>query len=73
MDYNREKIFELGKGFDTGLVSFSALDDSQLYALSRYYALKNEQLDDQIQEVTDSLCAIDAHLDNVYKSLKEIK
>ncbi len=73
MEFDREKIFELGKAFDTGLVSFAALDDSQVYALSRYYALKNEQLDGQIQDVTESLCAIDAHLDSVYKSLKEIK
>ena len=38
MDFNREKIFELGKSFDMGLVSFDALSDSEKYALNRYYA-----------------------------------
>jgi hypothetical protein len=73
MDFNREKIFELGKSFDLGLVSFDALSDSEKYALNRYYALKNEQLDLKIKDVTSSLNAINTRLDNVSGMLKEIK
>ena len=73
MDFNREKIFEIAKSFDLGLVSFDALSDSEKYALNRYYALKNEQLDLKIKDVTSSLNAINTRLDNVSGMLKEIK
>ena len=73
MDYNREKIFELGKSFDAGLIGYESLSASDKYALNKYYALKNEQLDGQIQDVTANLSYLNNHLDNVYKTLKEIK
>ncbi len=72
MDLNREQIFELGKSFDMGLISFNSLSDSGKYALNKYYALKNEQLDYKISEVTDSLNAIDRRLDKVSNMLSEI-
>ena len=73
MDFNREQIFELGKSFDMGLVNFDSLSDGEKYALNKYYALKNEQLDYKIQDVTNSLNSIDARLDRVSGMLNEIK
>ena len=73
MDFNKDKIFELGRGFDLGLIHYEALSDSEKYALSKYYALRDEKLDNQIQDVTNSLIELDKHLDNVAQTLREIK
>ncbi len=72
MIYDREKIFEIGKSFDSGLVGYDALTDSEKYALNRYYALKNEELDGAILKTENSLNSINTHLDNVYNNLQNI-
>jgi hypothetical protein len=73
MEFSKNKILEIGKSFDNGLISFETLTDSEKYALSKYYALKNETLDNNINATTSSLCQLDATLDNVYSSLTKIK
>ena len=67
--YDREKVFELGKSFDRGLVSFDSLSDFDKCMLSKYYSIKNEELDGNISAVKDTLTSIDNRLDEVYKSL----
>ena len=69
----RQKMFQLGKGFEYGLVSFDALTDSQKYDLSRYFAMKNDMLDKQIEDTTNSLNEINERLDNAYNNLMGIK
>ena len=66
---DRQKIFQLGKGFEMGLVSYECLTDSQKYDLNRYFALKNDILDTQIEKTTYSLNSINNKLDEVYNNL----
>ncbi len=70
MIYDREKIFELGKSFDSGLIRFESLTDQDKFALSRYYALRNEEIEHQIQSTSSELNAINNNLDAVYSSIK---
>ena len=69
MIYDKEKIFEIGKSFETGLVGYEALSASEKFALSRYYAIKNEELDGAIIKTENTLNSINAHLDNVKNNL----
>ena len=67
--YDREKVFELGKSFDRGLVSFDSLSDMDKCMLSKYYSIKNEELENNINNVKQTLSSIDKRLDEVYQSL----
>ncbi len=67
--YDREKVFELGRNFDQGLISFDSLSDFDKCMLSKYYSIKNEELEGNINAVKDTLTSIDNRLDEVYKSL----
>ena len=69
MIYDREKIFELGKNFESGVVGYEALSESEKFALSRYYAIKNIELDSAISQTENSLISINAHLDNVRNNM----
>lgn len=67
--FDKEKVFELGKSFERGLVSFDALSDVDKCMLTKYYSIKNEELNGNIACVKDTLTSIDKRLDEVYKSL----
>ena len=73
MELDRDNIFRLGKCFDTGLVSFDALSDSQKWALKRYYAMKGEELDAGINTVASSLTDMNNQLDSLSNSIKNYK
>ena len=71
MIYDREKIFELGKSFDSGLIRFEALNAQDKFALSKYYAIKNEELN---QSINNTICEINnmsAHLDEIANSFNK--
>ena len=70
MIYDKEKIFELGKSFDAGLVRFESLSNEGKYILSKYYALKNEELSNSIQNASIELTNINTHLDEMKNSFK---
>lgn len=73
MEFDKDMIYRLGKCFDTGLVSFDALSDSQKWALKRYYAIKNEELDNSINEVSANLTNMNNQLDSLSNDLKNFR
>ncbi len=68
-ELDKKELFQLGKGFEMGLVSFESLTESQKYDLSKYFAIKNEMLDKKIQDTTYALTSMNNKLDEVYNEL----
>ena len=69
----KEELFELGKGFELGLIPFESLTDYEKCELSRYFAIKNETLDNQITNTTASLSEMNNRLDEIYNDLLNMK
>ncbi len=68
----KEKIIELGKSFDAGLISFDDLSTSEKFMLNKYYIQKNERIDERLQEVEGSLSTLEQRLDTIYENLLKI-
>ena len=73
MIYNDVNLFKLGKGFELGLISYDSLSDGQKCDLSRYFAMKNDMLDNGIKTTQDELSAINSKLDYAYQNLQNLK
>ena len=69
---DQDKIFQLGKGFELGLISYESLSDSQKFDLSKYFAIKGDMLDSQITNTTSELTSINNRLDEAYKNLSQM-
>ena len=69
---DQDKIFQLGKGFELGLISYESLSDSQKFDLSKYFAMKSDMLDGQITSTTAELTSINNRLDEAYKNLSQM-
>ncbi len=68
---SKERLTKIGKCFDTGLISYDALCDYEKWALNRYYAIKNEELDGEISRVSNSLIDVNNRLDDSLRELNE--
>ncbi len=73
MESNNVNLFQLGKGFELGLISFDSLNDGQKCDLNRYFAMKNDMLDSSIETTKNELNTINAKLDDAYKNLLNLK
>ncbi len=73
MENNIQKLFELGKGFELGLISFESLSDVEKCDLSKYFAIKNEILDNNLLNTTNNLTSMNNKLDEVYNDLLNMK
>ena len=69
---HKEKMFELGRSFDAGLISFDNLSTSEKYMLNKYYIQKNDRIDSRIDEVENSLTSMETRLNNIYNNLSKI-
>ncbi len=68
----KEKMFELGRSFDAGLISFDSLSTGEKFMLNKYYMQKNDRIDERLDEVESSLSSIETRLDNIYNNLMKI-
>ena len=73
MQQDKLKLFQLGKGFELGLISFESLSEAQKYDLSKYFAIKNDMLDQQIVNTTNNLNGLNDKLDAVYNKLMNMQ
>ena len=70
---NTTKIFEIGKSYELGLVSFDSLTIKEKYDLNKYFAIKNEIIDGEITNVNNSLYAMNEKLDKVQNDIYKLK
>ena len=73
MDKETAKIFQLGKGFELGIIPYNKLTESQKFDIRRYYAMKNEILDDKIANVSNELSIKNDKLDSIYNKIQNFK